>query len=497
MGMDATTSVYIILGYLALLLGLGLFSGLFFRGTSSDYFVASRSIGSFMLLMSVFGTTMTAFAMVGSTGEAYRIGIGTYGKLASYSGLVHSACFFFVGLKLWSFGKKHNYMTQIQFFRDRFESNVLGYLLFPILVGLVIPYLLIGLLGAGSVMKGVTKGAFPELFASTGGAVPPWLTGLVICGVVLTYIFIGGVRSAAWANTFQTLVFMVMGVVAFILIADGLGGFAAASAQADKASLVREGRMTQLEFFSYGLIPLSVGMFPHLFQHWLTAKSAKSFHLTLVAHPIFIMLTWVPCILIGMWATGVFPNAPSSNAVLGMMVGKFTGPVMGGLVTAGVLAAIMSSLDSQFVCLGTMFTQDIVIHKYGKDRFNDNQIMWMARGFVVLIVLVTYGFSLLEPRAVFSLGVWCFSGFASLFPIVFAAVYWKRATKVGAIVAVLVTAIVWIALFAASGYGKDRHFLVLGAQPVVFIFLSCVISLVSVSFMTKAPSEATLKKFFK
>ncbi|MEM9444548.1 MAG: sodium:solute symporter family protein [Verrucomicrobiota bacterium] len=492
----AQTTVLIISGYLALLLALGIFSGRFFRGTSSDYFVASRSIGGFMLLMSVFGTTMTAFAMVGSTGEAYRIGIGTYGKLASYSGLIHSACFFFVGLKLWSFGKRHNYMTQIQFFRDRFESNALGYLLFPILVGLVIPYLLVGLLGAGAVVKGVTRGAFPELFEVSGGSIPTWLTGLVICGVVLTYIFIGGVRSAAWANTFQTIVFMIMGVVAFLLISRGLGGFAEASAQATRESMVREGRMTQLEFFSYGFIPLSVGMFPHLFQHWLTAKSAKSFHLTLVAHPIFIMLTWVPCILIGMWATGVFPNAPSSNAVLGMMVGKFAGPIMGGLVTAGVLAAIMSSLDSQFVCLGTMFTQDVVVHKFGKDRFTDRQIMWMARGFVILIVLVTYGLSLLEPRAVFSLGVWCFSGFASLFPLVLAAVYWKRVTKTAAIAAVLVTASVWFGLFAASDFGKERGFLVLGAQPVAFIFLACLLTIVVVSLFTRAPSEVTLSKFF-
>ena len=62
----------IILAYLVLLLGLGLFSSRLFRGTKLDYQVASHSIGPFLLLMSLFGTTMTAFALVGSTGEAYR-----------------------------------------------------------------------------------------------------------------------------------------------------------------------------------------------------------------------------------------------------------------------------------------------------------------------------------------------------------------------------------------------------------------------------------------
>ena len=77
------TQLYIIAGYLALLLGLGLFSSTLFKGTSKDYMLASHSIGPVLLLMSIFGTTMTAFALVGSTGEAFRTAVGVYGMLAS------------------------------------------------------------------------------------------------------------------------------------------------------------------------------------------------------------------------------------------------------------------------------------------------------------------------------------------------------------------------------------------------------------------------------
>ncbi|NRB44046.1 MAG: hypothetical protein HRU47_04480, partial [Verrucomicrobiales bacterium] len=72
----STIPVVVIAIYLGLLLGLAMMSKLLFRGTSTDYFVASRSIGPFMLLMSVFGTTMTAFALVGSTGKAFERGVG-------------------------------------------------------------------------------------------------------------------------------------------------------------------------------------------------------------------------------------------------------------------------------------------------------------------------------------------------------------------------------------------------------------------------------------
>lgn len=489
--------LFVIAGYLALLVLLGFAASRFFAGTSQDYFVASRSIGPFLLAMSVFGTTMTAFALVGSTGEAFEKGIGVYGLMASWSGLVHSAVFFFVGVRLWAVGRRHNLFTQIQYFRARFESDRLGYLLFPILVGLVIPYLLIGILGAGAVVAGVTSGMFPTTFPSTGGAVPGPLTGFVVCAIVLSYVFFGGFRGAIWANTFQTLVFMLTGLVAFYLIAGQLGGLRSAAALVAREAphlLVREGQYGHLQFMTYFLIPISVGMFPHVFQHWLTARTARTFRLSIVAQPLFIMLVWVPCILIGVWAAGLGLDVPQ-NAVLGSMVALIESPFLTGLLTAGILAAIMSSLDSQFVCLGTMFTHDIVIHRFGSHAVSDRGKTWLGRCFIAAIVACTYLFSLAEPRAVFGLGVWCFAGFAGLFPLVVGALYWRRATKAGAVSCVLVTAAAWLMLFAVGDFGR-REVLIGGLAPVAVIFAASAATIVVVSLVTRPPSEATVAAFF-
>lgn len=497
------TAVTIISIYLGLVIALGLISTRFFRGGSADYFVASRSLGPFVLFMTVFGTTMTAFAMVGSTAETFEMGIGTFGKLASWSALVHPACFFLIGLPLWSLGKRHGYVTQIEYFRDRFQSPAVGYVLFPVLVGLLIPYVLVGLLGVGSVVAGVTGGAFPEMFAATRGAVPPAVTMAVISAVVLFYVFIGGARSAAWVNVFQTFVFVGMGLLAFWLIADKLGGVAAASANANPAKAVREGNVSEMEFFTYWMIPLSVGLFPHVFQNFLTARSAKSYKLLLVAQPISILLAWLPCILIGFWATGalmpgtevpVVPQGGNPNAVLGLMVGKLTSPVVSGLVAAGVLAAI--SLDSQFIAMGTMFTRDIVVHHFGAERFSDGALVWLARGFIVVLVVLCYLLTFGETRQVFALGTWCFTGYAGLLPLLIAAIYWKRVTKAAACVSVVATATVWFALFAASNFGVDRKFLLGGMLPVATVFATCAITVIVVSLFTKPPSTETLAKFF-
>ncbi|MCH8828516.1 MAG: sodium:solute symporter family protein, partial [Planctomycetes bacterium] len=419
------TPLIIICVYLLLLLGLGLFSNRRLRGTSKDYMLASHSIGPFLLLMSLFGTTMTAFALVGSTGQSYRMGIGVYGMLASSSGIIHSLCFFLIGVPLWKLGRRHGYVTQIQFFRDRLESDRIGLLLFPILVGLIIPYLLIGVMAGGATIAGVTH-----------GDVPAWAGSLAICSVVLVYVFLGGMRGTAWANAFQTTVFMILGVVMFFVISDAIGGkdgfFAniqsATQQVADKdpEKLTRTG-LSQWKFFSYMLIPLSAGMFPHLFQHWLTARSAATFKAPVVLHPFFILIVWLPCVLVGVWMTSAtidgkpggepvvsaedIKNAegkPDVNRVLAVAVRKLSGDVLSGLLTAGILAAIMSSLDSQFLCVGTMFTEDIVRHYRGRDRYSDKQTVFMARGFIIGVVAVTYLLSLGDPRGVFTLGIWCF-----------------------------------------------------------------------------------------
>ena len=165
--------------------------------------------------------------------------------------------------------------------------------------------------------------------------------------------------------------------------------------------------------------------------------------------------------------TPVIPEGTSPNAVLGMMVGKLATPVIGGLVTAGIMAAIMSSLDSQFVAVGTMFTKDIVVHSFGKERFSESQLVHLARGFICTIVLVTYLLTLVEPRQVFSLGIWCFSGFAGLFPLVFAAIYWKS-HEAGAYAAVIGGAAAGSSV-SGAGYGKNSSYMVGGVMPVAVV----------------------------
>ncbi|MDA0284579.1 MAG: sodium:solute symporter family protein [Planctomycetota bacterium] len=497
------TSLIIIGIYLAILLVLGLASNRLFRGTSVDYMLASHSIGPFLLLMSLFGTTMTGFSMVGSSSASYRVGIGIYGLMASSSAILHPLCFFLIGLRLWSLGHRYGYSTQIEFFKDRLESPRIGWALFPVVVGLVIPYVLVGILSAGAVFNGASLDLFETAFADYGNGIPPWLGSLVVCLVVLTYVFFGGMRGTAWANAFQTCVFMALGVITFFVLVNGIGGqesfidsLKSASSAVDPLKLSRE-KMPHRDYFAFLLIPFSIGMFPHIFQHWLTARDANAFKLPIVAHPLFVMIVWAPCVLIGTWASadGILPEGVNPNALLSYLVATHSGKVLAGLLTAGILAAIMSSLDSQFLCLGTMFTKDILRRKVGSEE-DDRKTVFLARSFVVAVVAVCYLLSLVVPGGVFNLGVWCFAGFSALFPLVAAALYWRRLTSAGVYAGILTTAVLWCFEFWKSGYGVDKHYEFLGIHPVVSLVAGSTIAMIAVSLVTRPPSDETLQKFF-
>ncbi len=476
--------------YLAAVLSVGLWSHRLFRGTGEDYFVATRSIGPFVLLMSLFGTNMTAFSLLGASGEAHRVGIGVFSLMASSSAIVIPTVFFFVGTRLWAIGKRLGFLTQVQYFRARWGSDALGLLLFVVLVTLVVPYLLIGVLGGGFTLAQIT-----------GGAVPGWVGGLLISVVVLCYVTYGGLRGTAWANTFQTLVFMTLGAVTFIFIVDQLGGLGPALAGVAEARpdlMVRGDHIAPVKLATYLFIPLSAGMFPHLFMHWLSARRVEAFKLSIVAYPICMVIVWLPSVTLGVLGHLDFPHleGPAASSVLIQLIHKHAPEVLAGLLGAGVFAAVMSSLDSQVLALGTMFTQDIVLHYGFHDRMSDRRQVLVGRLFVVGVLAVTYLLSLVVNTSIFALAVWSFTGFAALFPLVLAALFWKRSTAAGAIAAVLTVVALWLYFFLDGWQVPGYTVAGSGVMPVAVIFTAAAVVLVAVSLVTRPPEREVLERFF-
>jgi solute:Na+ symporter, SSS family len=147
--------------YLGIVLYVGLFAFRKSTGSKEDFFLASRSLGPWVFLLTVFGTNMTAFAILGSSGLAYQRGIGVYGLMASSSGLIIPLTIFLIGTRLWALGKKHGYITQVQYFRDRWQCDFIGTVIFAVTALMMIPYVVIGMMGGGHTLEGLSGGAVP------------------------------------------------------------------------------------------------------------------------------------------------------------------------------------------------------------------------------------------------------------------------------------------------------------------------------------------------
>ena len=181
--------------------------------------------------------------------------------------------------------------------------------------------------------------------------------------------------------------------------------------------------------------------------------------------------------------------------MLATVVAKLTNPVVAGFLAVGIVSATMS-LDSQFLALSSMFTHDIIAKVFGEKHFSDRQRIFAGRLMVVAIVATAYVLSRNAPPTIYQLGVWCFSGFVGLFPLVFAALYWRRVTTAGAIASIAATLGVWVYLFRESHWGANKDYLFYGMLPAAAIFAVSAVTIVVVSLVTRPPAAEVVSRFF-
>src|SRR5258708_7199775 len=286
-----------------------------------------------VFFLSLFATNMTAFAILGSSGQAYRQGIGIYGLMASSSGLVIPLTIFFIGTRLWALGKKFGHQTQVSFFRDRWECDAIGTVIFALSAAMLVPYMIISIMGGGTVLAQISTGA------GAPDAIIPYKLGCAI------------------------------GAVAVITISHALpGGFSdymTKLASDPKTSfLITRERMPERAFWSYTLIPLSSIMFPHMAIMCFSARKVTAFKRTVVLYPVAILFIWLPAVFLGVLGAAALGKVSDPDGILLLMLQKYAPAWLAGVLAAGINSAVMGSDAHQVLALSTMFTKDIYQH-YG------------------------------------------------------------------------------------------------------------------------------------
>lgn len=485
------------------------------KANTEDFFLANRAIGSMVFFLSIFATNMTAFAILGSSGQSYRQGIGIYGLMASSSSLVIPLTIFFIGTRLWAIGKRFGHQTQVAFFRDRWECDAIGTLIFTLSVVMLIPYMIISIMGGGRVLNDISD-----------GRVAYWLGCAIVAGVVTVNVFFGGMRGTVWVNVFQTTLFLVFGAIALAVISHALpGGFGQyiekIAGNPKTSYLVSRTRMPERYFWSYTLIPLSSIMFPHMAIMCFAARKVTAFKRTVVLYPLAIMAIWLPCVFLGVLGTQLEPGLKNPDGILLHLLNDHAPIWLAGILGAGIISAVMGSDTHQVLAVSTMFTKDVFAHYGGKQKYGELGSVLFARGFILLVTVLAYIVALFTPESIFELAVrFAFSGFAAMAPVMVAALFWKRSTKYGALASTLWVA-AWLALtwylqkisdgaapkpgqppvliFPALGHLFERttaNVTIFGYLPVVPMVFGSAVAMVLGSLLTRPPSAATIERYF-
>ena len=184
--------------YLVLAFGLGLAAG---RGKSffsvSEYAVADRGLGLFVMWFLMGGTIFSAFAFLGGPGWAYSKGAASFYILAYAAlGLLP---WYVVGPKVARLGAKNNYFTMGDLLRHRYDSKLLVVLVGIVAVLAFIQYLTLQIKGMAYVFNVLTE-----------GHIPFWFGALLSYGIVVMYVITSGVRGAAWSDVFQAILMLVV-----------------------------------------------------------------------------------------------------------------------------------------------------------------------------------------------------------------------------------------------------------------------------------------------
>ena len=510
--------VVVILAYLAIIAFIG---GIAFRKSkenTEDFFLANRSIGPLVFFLSIFATNMTAFAILGSSGQAYRQGIGIYGLMASSSCFVIPLTIFFIGTRLWALGKKFGHQTQVSYFRDRWECNHIGTVIFALSAAMLVPYMIISIMGGGTVLANIsTSGPAHQPMI-------PYAWGCAVVAVVVTLnVFLGGMRGTVWVNILQTILFLCFGAVAVAVISHALPlGFSdymgKLAADPKTRFLVTREKMPQVAFWSYTLIPLSSIMFPHMAIMCFSARHVSAFKQTVIAYPLAILAIWLPCVFLGVLGFATLGKIPDPDGVLLRMLNTYAPTWLAGVLGAGIISAVMGSDAHQVLALSTMFTKDIVVHYGGREKFGERRSVHLARVFIVFVTLIAYFVALYlkEKQGIFEIAVrYAFSGFAAMSPVMVAALFWKRSTQWGALAATLFVGgfLIWTALMQTGHkpgdvlwqIGEIKVFFLNprgdvsfwnGFMTVVPMVIGSSICVILFSLLTRPPSPATIARYF-
>ena len=504
---EMTTAQFLIIGTIIVyLLGMVLIGASFSKKNKNtdDFYLGGRKLGPLVTAMSAEASDMSSWLLMGLPGVALVYGLAEASWTALGLGIGTWVNWFIVSKRIRNYTQLIDAVTIPEFFSKRFgdKKNLLSLIAGLVILVFFVPYTASGFNACGT------------LFASLFGV--DYFTAMVVSAIVIVaYTTMGGFLAASTTDLIQSIVMTIALVVVVgfginfaggwdnvITNANSMPGFLelfntydpSANASTDYSGL------TIASTLAWGL-----GYFgmPHILLRFMAIGDKNKLKTSRRIATVWVFISMAIAILIGVIGSAVVKNDvialdnANSQRIIIEIAKLISGngaifAILAGVILAGILAATMSTSDSQLLAAASAVSQNIVKEFFGK-TLSQKASMLVARITVVVIAIVGVIWAK-DEGSVFEIVSFAWAGFGAAFgPVVLFALFWKRTNKWGALSGMVVGGVmifVWKYVIAPLGG-------VFAIYELLPAFILASISIVLVSLITEEPEKEIQDTFEK
>lgn len=479
----AITTTFI--AYLIMMLAIGVIA---YKRTSNstDYFLGGRSLGPWPAALSAGASDMSGWLLLGLPGYAYAAGFEAFWLAGGL--LVGTWANWLISAKrLRTYSITTESLTLPEFLSRRFNDN--SKLIQTISAFFILLFFLF------YTSSGLVAGG--KLFETVFGL--DYTTAVIIGTVcVVSYTLFGGFLAVSWTDLVQGL--LMSAALLIVPIAAMNGGLGQLSSDLhninpELLTLWNDAKGEPLSAIAIiSLAAWGLGYFgqPHILARFKATRSNKDLTTARRIAVIWTALSMIGAMLVGL--VGLIyvtnsgaPKLDDGEKIFMLLVNAMFHPVIAGILLAAILAAIMSTADSQLLVSSSAMAEDLYKQVLKKDATSE-EIVRVGRFAVILISLVALVLAMTPDSSVLGLVSYAWAGFGAAFgPAIVLSLYWSRMNRNGALAGIVVGGVTIVLWKQFTGGWFDVYEIVPG------IILS-TLSIVIVSIMTGEPEDEVKKQ---
>ena len=486
--------------YIAIMIGIGF---LFYAKSNShsEYILGGRGMNVWVTALSAQASDMSGWLLLGLPGLAYASTLGTTEAIWTAIGLALGTYinWLIVAKPLRKYTQvANNSLTIPEFLQNRFQDKS-GLLR-------IIPAVFILIFFLIYTASGFVSGA--KLFNLVFGI--DYTVALIISIIIIvTYTFLGGFKAVCWTDLVQGIMMFCAVIIVAAVMYTSLNNVETFDvADLPKIMMFPDGSAESYTWMGIiGAVAWGLGYFgqPHILVRFMAIKSPKEVRPARIIAMVWVLVSLAAAVLVGYLGRPYFdilhqPLAAGAEETIFMVsVTKIFPIVIASILLSAILAAIMSTADSQLLVAASAVSGDFYKEFINKNA-TDKQLVWISRLTVVGIALLAGIFAANPNSSVFEIVSHAWAGFGAAFgPIILCALFWKRTNAKGAIAGIIsggVVALVWAYMSNIAGlFGVTELPKIFSLYEIVPGFIVSLAFIFAVSLATEKPSAEMLEQF--